>query len=56
MSKVKYQMSNVNKSSILLHDIIPSNVKKVKLLSERTAGVPPVIFKTIETVFQINQA
>ena len=29
MSKVKYKMSNVN---------------KVKLLSERTSGVPPVIF------------
>ena len=29
MSNIKYQMSNVN---------------KVKLLSERTSGVPPVIF------------
>ena len=34
---VKCQMSNVKNQM--------SNVKKVKLLSERTSGVPPVIFE-----------
>ena len=44
MYNVTYHMSNVENQIL--------NVNKVKLLSERTSGVPPVIFSfTVDTTF-----
>ena len=47
ISNVKYQMSNI-KCQI-------SNVNQVKLLSERTSGVPPVIFYLLKICVVSNK-